>query len=406
MEEFVNYCEEVYMFYNDLQKLFHEWWYKANVKNFELLLSEPIPTEKLREGLHYLKEKQHKISFPDSQDFFERNSKKQIERIFKAADIQISILSGNKFNPLFLRNELYEIDIEKWFKIANKELENSLEDISRVIGKGRAIELISKSGEGTITSEKKINAHVKNFIKNATLKIDKFVHVLPKDRVLLKKMANYKINFDLSPNIVMRVTPGRRTMYFNPNYKFSDVFLDFILSHDYCGHVFHDVLSNKVLGKQRPSIFKTWFDDEFDMFTRFGEGMSCFAEKVVPIFLGLSKDVVDYVHVRQKIWLPLRVVLDMKINVQKVSVLDVKEYIKQFGFPDDFIEYNIKNIVLHNMGYMSVYYPSVREVEELQNKHDFNSFDLYEILLTAGNIPLDLFEGYLLEKIENRVKFK
>jgi hypothetical protein len=375
MEEFFNYCEELYTFYNNLQKVFHEWWYKANVKNFELLLGEPIPTEKLIEDLGYLKEKQHGISFPDSQDFFVRNSKKQIELIFKAADIQISILSGKKFNPLILRNELYDVDIEKWFKIANKELENSFEDIAETIGKERAI-----------------------FMKNATLKIDDFIHIPPNDRALLKKHVNYKINFDLSSNIVMRVTPGEKTMYFNPNYRFSNVFLDFILSHDYCGHVFHDVLSNEILSKQRLSIFKTWFDDEFDMFSRFGEGMSCFVEKVVPSFLGLSKDVVDYVHVRQKIWLPLRVVLDMKINVQKVSISDVKEYMKQFGFPDDFTEYNIKNIIFHNMGYMSVYYPSLREVEGLQNKYNINSFDLYEILLTAGNIPMDLFEAYLIEK--------
>lgn len=398
MEEFFNYCEELYTFYNNLQKVFHEWWYKANVKNFELLLGEPIPTEKLIEDLGYLKEKQHGISFPDSQDFFVRNSKKQIELIFKAADIQISILSGKKFNPLILRNELYDVDIEKWFKIANKELENSFEDIAETIGKERAIQLIAKSGEGTITGKKKIGDHVKNFMKNATLKIDDFIHIPPNDRALLKKHVNYKINFDLSSNIVMRVTPGEKTMYFNPNYRFSNVFLDFILSHDYCGHVFHDVLSNEILSKQRLSIFKTWFDDEFDMFSRFGEGMSCFVEKVVPSFLGLSKDVVDYVHVRQKIWLPLRVVLDMKINVQKVSISDVKEYMKQFGFPDDFTEYNIKNIIFHNMGYMSVYYPSLREVEGLQNKYNINSFDLYEILLTAGNIPMDLFEAYLIEK--------
>ncbi|MCK4730945.1 MAG: DUF885 family protein [Methanophagales archaeon] len=398
MEEFINYCEEIYAFYNNLQKVFHGWWYKANVKNFELLLGEPIQTEKLIEDLDYLKEKQDEISFPDSQDFFVRNSKKQIELIFKAADIQISILSGKKFNPLFLRNELYDVDIEKWFKIANKELENSFEDIAETIGKERAIQLIAKSGEGTITGKKKIGDFVKIFMKNATLKIDDFVHIPANDRALLKKHVNYKINFDLSSNLVMRVTPGERTMYFSPNYRFSNVFLDFILSHDYCGHVFHDVLSNEILSKQRLSIFKTWFDDEFDMFSRFGEGMSCFAEKVVPMFLGLSKDVVDYVHVRQKIWLPLRVVLDMKINVQKVSISDVKEYMKQFGFPDDFIEYNINNIVFHNMGYMSVYYPSLREVEELQNKYNINSFNLYELLLTAGNIPLDLLEEYHLKK--------
>ena len=399
MEEFFNYCEEVYTFYNNLQKVFHEWWHTANVKNFELLLGEPTPTERLIEDSNYLKEKQHKISFPDFQDFFVRNSKKQIELIFKASDIQISILSGKKFNPLFLRKELYGIDIEKWFKIANKELENSFDDIAETIGKERAIELIAKSGEGTITGKKKIAEHVKIFTKNATLKIDDFIHIQPKDRALLKKMVNYKINFDLSSNFVMRVTPGEKTMYFNPNYRFSNVFLDFILSHDYCGHVFHDVLSNEVLAKQRPPIFKTWFDDEFDMFSRFGEGMSCFVEKVVPPFLGLRKDVVDYVHVRQKIWLPLRVVLDMKINVQKVSTSDVKEYMKQFDFPDDFIEYNLKNIIFYNSGYMSVYYPSLREVEELQSKYSINSFDLYEILLTAGNIPLDSLEEYLLGKL-------
>jgi hypothetical protein len=399
-DDYLAYCRDVYTFYNRLQELIHNWRHSATVVAYTLCLPPvDVPLRGFYDELDHMRIRKEDFPSSDSPDFYVKHAGRQIDSMLKAADIQLAVLSGKTFDPLLLRRELYGIDLEDWFPRASADADAGRDLVLQAIGKERMMELMSASGEGSITGKEKIADHVNGFVARALSKIGDFSYLTSTERQSLREKASYKLDFTLAPGHVMRITPGEKTMYFDADYHFSPTFLDFILSHDYCGHGFHDTLTNEILGKERPDVFRTWYDDECDMFSCFGEGMSCYVERVVPAFLGLSKDVTDYLHVRQRLWLPLRVVLDMKINVQKMPVEEVLVFLNQYGFPADFNKYVIDSIVFHNMGYMSVYYPSLRRMEELQRRHGVSDFDFYQLLITAGNMTIELFEEYLTAKL-------
>lgn len=189
-----DYCKEVYVLYNKLQEIFHKWRHRAKIENYKLILPKvDAPVNELNTNLNNLRDKKDKIEFPITNDFFLKNSLRQINSILKAADIQISILKGKSFDPLYLRNELYEIDIEKWFHRASTEIDTSFDEVSKAIGKEKVIKLIAESGQGTIVGRDKIASHVNSFVERALSKIDDFTYLTDAQRNALKSKTQYKI---------------------------------------------------------------------------------------------------------------------------------------------------------------------------------------------------------------------
>jgi uncharacterized protein (DUF885 family) len=133
----------------------------------------------------------------------------------------------------------------------------------------------------------------------------------------------------------------------------------------------------------------------------FYEGWACYSEQLLDEFGYTNQPRQQLVQLKRQLWRALRAVLDVKLQTERIGVMEAARQIENLGFSPERAQRQVRRFAL-TPGYQSCYFLGSHEILRLRN--EFASRTglklFHDNLLEGGEIPFCLVERRLQETVD------
>jgi hypothetical protein len=133
----------------------------------------------------------------------------------------------------------------------------------------------------------------------------------------------------------------------------------------------------------------------------FYEGWACYSEQLLDEFGYTNQPRQQLVQLKRQLWRALRAVLDVKLQTERIGVMEAARQIENLGFSPERAQRQVRRFAL-TPGYQSCYFLGSHEILRLRNEFaPRTGLKLFhDKLLEGGEIPFYLVERRLQEMVD------
>ena len=133
----------------------------------------------------------------------------------------------------------------------------------------------------------------------------------------------------------------------------------------------------------------------------FYEGWACYSEQLLDEFGYTNKPRQHLVQLKRQLWRALRAVLDVKLQTERIGLMEAARQIESLGFSPERAHKQVRRFAL-TPGYQSCYFLGSHEILRLRNEFaPRTGLKLFhDMLLEGGEIPFCLVERRLQETVD------
>ena len=133
----------------------------------------------------------------------------------------------------------------------------------------------------------------------------------------------------------------------------------------------------------------------------FYEGWACYSEQLLDEFGYTNQPRQQLVQLKRQLWRALRAVLDVKLQTERIGLMEAVRQIENLGFSRERAQRQVRRFAL-TPGYQSCYFLGSHEILRLRNEFAprIGLKLFHDTLLEGGEIPFCLVERRLQETVD------
>ena len=133
----------------------------------------------------------------------------------------------------------------------------------------------------------------------------------------------------------------------------------------------------------------------------FYEGWACYSEQLLDEFGYTNQPRQQLVQLKRQLWRALRAVLDVKLQTERIGLMEAARQIENLGFSRERAQRQVRRFAL-TPGYQSCYFLGSHEILRLRNEFAprIGLKLFHDTLLEGGEIPFCLVERRLQETVD------
>ena len=135
----------------------------------------------------------------------------------------------------------------------------------------------------------------------------------------------------------------------------------------------------------------------------FYEGWACYSEQLLDEFGYTNQPRQQLVQLKRQLWRALRAVLDVKLQTERIGLMEAARQIENLGFSPERAQRQVRRFAL-TPGYQSCYFIGSHEILRLRNEFSpqLGLKVFHDTLLEGGEIPFYLVERRLQETVDGK----